>query len=83
MPVWGYPRPRHTEHAEAYLDFFVADAPPRRILYSEVLGLSFTGKDTAAGKSWQSWVRRWKAKKEAQARGEEVGEIGLFPDALD
>ena len=48
------------------------------IPYSDIAGLAFTGRDTAAGKSWQAWVRKYWEKK---AAGEK--EIGLEPEALE
>src|SRR5262249_37337356 len=33
--------------------------------YSEIAGLAFTGRDTAAGKSFESWVRKYWEKKAA------------------
>lgn len=35
------------------------------IPYSEIAGLAFTGRDTAAGKSWEAWVKKYKEKKAA------------------
>jgi hypothetical protein len=29
------------------------------ILYADIAGLAFTGRDMAAGKSWESWVRQY------------------------
>ena len=48
------------------------------IPYSDIAGLAFTGRDTAAGKSWEAWVRKYWEKK---AAGEK--EIGLEPEALE
>ena len=48
------------------------------IPYSDIAGLAFTGRDTAAGKSWEAWVRKYWEKK---AVGEK--EIGLEPEALE
>jgi hypothetical protein len=48
------------------------------IAYSDIAALAFTGKDTAAGKSWEAWMQRYREKK---AAGEE--NIGLQPEALD
>ena len=48
------------------------------IPYSEIASLAFTGRDTAAGKSWEAWVRKYWEKK---AAGEK--EIGLEPEALE
>ena len=48
------------------------------IPYSDIAALSFTGRDTAAGKSWEAWVKRYMEKK---AAGEK--DIGLEPEALE
>lgn len=55
----------------------------REVSYRDIRGLTFSGRDTAAGVSWESWVKRYRAKKEAEARGEKTEEIGLFPEPLD
>lgn len=47
----------------------------REIAYSEIAALAFTGRDTAAGKSWEAWVKKYNEKK---AAGET--NIGLHPD---
>jgi hypothetical protein len=52
-----------------------ADGRRRDIAYNEIAGLAFTGRDTAAGKSWESWVKKYADKK---AAGET--NIGLHPD---
>ncbi len=42
------------------------DGSPRvSIPYSDVAGLLFSGRDTAAGKSWEAWVRKYWEKKAA------------------
>jgi hypothetical protein len=46
--------------------------------YSEIVSLSFTGRDTAAGKSWEAWLRKYWEKK---AAGET--NIELTPEKLD
>lgn len=33
------------------------------ISYADVAGLAFTGRDTAAGKSWEAWVKKYKEKR--------------------
>jgi hypothetical protein len=48
------------------------------ILYSDVAALAFTGKDTAAGKSFEAWVKKYTEKK---ARGEK--NIGIESEPLD
>jgi hypothetical protein len=46
--------------------------------YAEIAALAFTGRDTAAGKSWEAWVRKYQEKK---AAGEK--DIQLRPEALE
>jgi hypothetical protein len=38
------------------------------VRYSEIVGLAFTGRDTAAGKSFETWVRKYFEKKAAGER---------------
>ena len=48
------------------------------ISYAEIAALAFTGRDTAAGKSFEAWVRKYWEKK---AAGEK--EIAIHPESLD
>ena len=48
------------------------------IPYSDIAAVAFTGRDTAAGKSWEAWVRRYNEKR---AAGET--NIGITPETLD
>lgn len=48
------------------------------IPYREIAALAFTGRDTAAGKSFDAWVRKYNEKK---AAGET--NIAIQPEALD
>jgi len=48
------------------------------ISYADIAALAFTGKDTAAGKSWEAWMKKYNEKK---AAGEQ--NIGLHPEALE
>jgi hypothetical protein len=48
------------------------------IPYSDIATLSFSGRDTAAGKSWEAWLKKYWEKK---AAGET--NIELTPDKLD
>lgn len=43
----------------------------------DVVGLTFSGRDTAAGKSWETWVKKYQEKK---ARGETAN---LEPEPLE
>ncbi|MCZ6795412.1 MAG: hypothetical protein O7J95_17545 [Planctomycetota bacterium] len=63
--------------------FPAAGGAPREIGYDDVQGVSFTGKDTASGRSWETWLKKSKTKKETEARGEAVGDISLYPEAPD
>jgi hypothetical protein len=49
-----------------------------KIAYSEIAALAFTGRDTAAGKSWEAWVHKYWEKK---ATGE--SNLSLEPESLD
>jgi hypothetical protein len=48
------------------------------IRYADIAALAFTGKDTAAGKSWEAWMKKYNEKK---AGGEK--NIGLHPESLE
>jgi len=48
------------------------------ICYSDIAALAFTGRDTAAGKSWEAWMKKYAQKK---AAGET--NIALEPEPLD
>ncbi|HXM66399.1 MAG TPA: hypothetical protein VN911_06680 [Candidatus Acidoferrum sp.] len=48
------------------------------ITYSDIAALAFSGRDTAAGKSWEAWMKKYAAKK---AAGET--NIALEPEPLD
>ena len=79
----GYLSNRVRDVDEPFVDIFPKGGHPRRrIPYSDIRALSFSGKDTASGKSWETWIQKWNAKKVAEARGEEVGDISLYPDPL-
>ena len=80
----GYLANRDFKAPEPFLDLFPADGSPRqRLALRDVRGIEFSGRDTAAGKSWHTWVESYKKKKLAQARGETTGTIGIFPESLD
>lgn len=48
------------------------------IPYSEIASIAFTGRDTAAGKSYETWVKKYWEKR---AKGEK--NISLVPEALE
>jgi hypothetical protein len=49
-----------------------------KITYANIAALAFTGRDTAAGKSWEAWVRKYWEKKE---KGGES--LSLQPESLE
>lgn len=55
-----------------------ADGGPRQsIPFSEIASLSFSGRDPAAGKNWEAWVRKyWQSK----ATGEQAA---IEPETLE
>lgn len=64
-------------------DSYIRIMPPSsmeriKIRYSEITGLAFTGRDTASGKSWDAWVKKYKEKKAAGEKN-----IELTPEQLD
>jgi hypothetical protein len=65
--------------AQSWVRLFPKDSPEKRsIAYSDIAGLTFTGKDRAAGASWEAWVKKGNEKKAAGEKG-----FGLHPEALD
>ena len=54
------------------------DRAKRNVAYSDIAALAFTGRDTAAGKSWEAWVHKYWEKKES---GE--ADLSLEPESLE
>jgi hypothetical protein len=72
---------RHTGAtlAESYVQYFEPNVEGKQKLsYADIARLEFTGKDRAAGKHWEDWV---KAYNERKAAGEK--DIALHPDKID
>jgi hypothetical protein len=46
--------------------------------YADIAAIAFTGRDTAAGKSWEAWMKKYNEKKAAGEKN-----IGLQPEALE
>lgn len=50
--------------ADSVVRLFPKDSEEKmNLAYSEIAALAFTGKDRAAGASWEAWVKKWKEKK--------------------
>ena len=78
----GYIFDRHSQGAtlrDCYVRVFPKTSDEKvRLPYSEVARLEFTGKDTAAGKSFETWVKKYNEKKKAGEKN-----IGIEPEKLD
>jgi hypothetical protein len=65
--------------AESWVHYFAPNAPEKRkVSYAEIARLEFSGKDRAAGKHWEDWVKNYNEKKAAGEKN-----IGLHPDKLE
>ena len=49
-----------------------------KIAYADIAALAFTGRDTAAGKSWEAWVGKYWEKKVSGG-----GDLSLQPESLE
>lgn len=59
-----YDRRRAANLQQSLVRVLPANGTPRvSIPYSEIAALAFSGRDTAAGKSWEAWVRKYWQKK--------------------
>jgi hypothetical protein len=64
---------------DSYVQYYTPSAPEKRkVGYAEIARIEFSGKDRAAGKHWEDWVKAYNEKK---AAGET--NIALAPDKLD
>ncbi len=76
--VQGYIFDRRRAGTDSSLRIIPSDGGERVTLrYDEVAALAFTGRDTAAGKSFETWVKKYVEKK---TRGESAT---LHPEPLD
>ena len=65
--------------ADSAVRLFPKDADQKiSIPYSEIAALAFTGRDTAAGKSFEAWVRKYWEKKAAGEKN-----IGIQAETLE
>jgi hypothetical protein len=65
--------------ADCYVRVFPKTSDEKvRLPYSDVVRLEFTGKDTAAGKSFETWVKKYNERKKAGEKN-----IGIEPEKLD
>lgn len=79
--VEGYIFDRRTGKTltDSAVRLFPKDADQKiSISYSEIAALAFSGRDTAAGKSFEAWVRKYWEKKAAGEKN-----IGIQAEALE
>ena len=71
---------RHGKNlADSFVRLLPKDGGPKAaVSYADIAALAFTGRDMAAGKSWESWVKQYWEKK---AAGET--DISLQPEKLE
>jgi hypothetical protein len=74
-----FDRSSGTGLADSFVRLLPKDGSPKiKIPYLEIAGLAFSGRDMAAGKTWENWVRHYWEKK---AAGEK--DISLQPEKLE
>ena len=72
--IEGYVFNREREAPEPFIQLFdVAGNGPITIPYSEIRNIKFTGRDMAAGNSWQAWLERREREKAEKAARLETG----------
>jgi hypothetical protein len=77
----GYVFDRRTGRtlADSYVRLLPKDGTAKTsISYADIAALAFTGRDMAAGKSWEAWVRQYWERKAGGEKG-----ISLQPEKLD
>jgi len=68
-----------TKLADSLVRLYPKDSNQKvAIAYSDIAAIAFSGRDTAAGKSWEAWVRKYWEKKSA---GEK--DIGIEAEKLE
>jgi len=65
--------------ADSFVQYFTPSAPEKcKVSYAEIARLEFSGKDRAAGKHWEDWVKAYNERKASGEKG-----IALHPEALE
>lgn len=80
--IEGYVFDRRAESprlSECVVRLMPKDRPGKlTVAYSDIAGLAFTGRDSAEGKSFEAWVKKYKEKKAAGEKN-----IGIESEPLD
>jgi Zn/Cd-binding protein ZinT len=72
---------RHTGStlADSYVQYFTPkEEQKKKASYADIARLEFSGKDRAAGKHWEDWVKAYQEKKAAGEKN-----IAIHPEALE
>ena len=65
--------------ADSFVQYYTPKSDDKRKLaYNQIARLEFSGKDRAAGKHWEDWVKAYTEKKAAGEKN-----IALVPDSLE
>ena len=65
--------------ADSFVQYYTPKSDDKRKLaYDQIARLEFSGKDRAAGKHWEDWVKAYAEKKAAGEKN-----IALVPDSLE
>jgi Zn/Cd-binding protein ZinT len=79
IEAYVFNRQTGTSLADSYIQYFAPNvAAKQKMSYADIARLEFTGKDRAAGKHWEDWVKAYNERKAAGER-----EIALHPDKID
>ncbi len=66
--VEGYIFNRDAHAVPPRVEIFIkGNDVPQVIPYADIEAISFTGKDTADGKSWEAWVNKKESERQAEA----------------
>lgn len=66
--IEGYIFNRDASAVPARIELFVKGSnEPQVIPYADITAISFSGKDTANGKSWEAWVNKKEDERKAEA----------------
>jgi len=77
VEAYIFNRDTGTSLADSFVQYFEPNVNGKQKLsYSEIARLEFTGKDRAAGKHWEDWVKAYNDRKAAGEKN-----IALHPEA--
>jgi hypothetical protein len=59
-PVSGYVFDRQDETPHPHLKMYLANqSEPSTVKYRDIAEVEFSGEDTAFGRSWDDWAKKW------------------------